>query len=354
MNKKSTIDLIKESIYCDTIVRDKELYDSPTKAYYDDLLQALSIEDFPIIEINTINKRTYTFESISDKRYYLVFDHYFLDCIHEIDQIIWGKYDFLFLNSFIYKMLAEECYSNRKYALSIQFAGQYLITIDEVIKEYNEKSSDESIPNALFIQQAFLIAHELFHYVLNRDPSLLSTGIRKKREFLKSLQMKPIQGLLKKHTDDLHFLEECLCDATGLIQAIDIARSLGKMNAAEAASVSAMAIMGQTTVTTIQEAVKKSPDISFELIMEKSTARLMHFMAFAPQYIEDSFSVDESRMFMQKAHSMYTVWLFNTQLPVVGKLNTYKKDFQENPVRDSLSIKELGKAKDTLIQVFCI
>ena len=56
MNKKSTIDLIKESIYCDTIVRDKELYDSPTKAYYDDLLQALSIEDFPIIEINTINK----------------------------------------------------------------------------------------------------------------------------------------------------------------------------------------------------------------------------------------------------------------------------------------------------------
>ena len=194
MNKKSTIDLIKESIYCDTIVRDKELYDSPTKAYYDDLLQALSIEDFPIIEINTINKRTYTFESISDKRYYLVFDHYFLDCIHEIDQIIWGKYDFLFLNSFIYKMLAEECYSNRKYALSIQFAGQYLITIDEVIKEYNEKSSDESIPNALFIQQAFLIAHELFHYVLNRDLSLLSTGIRKKREYIKSLQMIPIQS----------------------------------------------------------------------------------------------------------------------------------------------------------------
>lgn len=90
------------------------------------------------------------------------------------------------------------------------------------------------------------------------------------------------------------------------------------------------------------------------MIMEKSTARLMHFMAFAPQYIEDAFSVDESRIFMQKAHSMYAVWLLNTQLPIVGKLNTYKKDFQENPVRDSLGIKELGQAKDTLIQVFCI
>ncbi len=350
----SSIDLIKESIYCDTIVRGKEFNDSPTQAYYDNLLQALSIEDFPLIEINTINKRTYTFESVSDKRYYLVFDHYFLDCIHEIDQIIMGKKSPPFLNSFFYKVLAEECYSNRKYALSIQFAGQYMNTLDNVIKEYNENHPDDSIPNALFTQQAFLIAHELFHYVLNRDPSLLSTGIEKKRQYIDSLRQTSIGNILKKHTDDQHFLEECLCDTTGLIQAIDIARSLGKMNAAEAASVSAMAIMGQTTVSTIQEAVKKSLAISFEMIMGKSTARLLHFMAFASQYIEDTFSVDESRMFMQKAHSMHEDWLLKTQLFIIEKLITCKKDFQENPVRDGLSIKELGRAKDTLIQVFCI
>lgn len=350
----SSIDLIKKSIYCDTIVRDKEFSDSPTKVYYDNLLQALSIKDFPLIEINTINKRIYTCESISDKRYYLVFDHYFLDCIHEIDQIILGKHDLTFLDSFVYKTLAEECYSNRKYALSIQFAGQYMNTLDDVIKEYYEKRSDDPIPNALFIQQAFLIAHELFHFVMNKDPSLLSTGIEKKRQYIDSLRQISIGNVLKKQTDDQHFLEECLCDTTGLIQAIDIARSLGKMNAAEVASVSAMAIMGQTTVTTIQEAVKESLVISFEMIMEKSIARIMHFMAFASQYIEDSFSVDESRIFMQKAHSMHEDWLLKTQLRIIEKLITCKIDFQENPVRDGLSIKELGRAKDTLIQVFRI
>ena len=312
----SSIDFIKESIYCDTIVRDKEYTDSATKAYYDDLLRALSIEDFPLIEINTINKQTYMFESVGDKRFYLVFDHYFLDCIHEINQIIMDKHGSVFLNSFLDKTMAEECYCNRRYALSIQFAGQYLNTLDSVIKEYDEKCSVDSLPNALFIQQAFLIAHELFHYVLNKDASLLSTGKEKKRQFINSLKNTAIEDLLKKYIDDQLFLEECLCDATGLIQAIDIARSLGKMDVAEAAAVSVMAIMGQITISTIK--------------------------------------VDDSREFMHKTRGMYASWLVKIQIPIIEKLKTYKKDFQNDPIRDSLDIEELNGAKQVLMQIFNI
>lgn len=350
----SSIDFIKESIYCDTIVRDKEYTDSATKAYYDDLLRALSIEDFPLIEINTINKQTYMFESVGDKRFYLVFDHYFLDCIHEINQIIMDKHGSVFLNSFLDKTMAEECYCNRRYALSIQFAGQYLNTLDSLIKEYDEKRSVDSLPNALFIQQAFLIAHELFHYVLNKDASLLSTGKEKKRQFINSLKNTAIEDLLKKYIDDQLFLEECLCDATGLIQAIDIARSLGKMDVAEAAAVSVMAIMGQITISTIQEAVKDSLNISFEMVVEKSQARLMHFLAFAPQYIEGYFTVDDSREFMHKTRGMYASWLVKIQIPIIEKLKTYKKDFQNDPIRDSLDIEELNGAKQVLMQIFNI
>ena len=350
----SNIDLIKESIYCDTIVRNEEYTNSATKAYYDDLLQALSIEDFPLIEINTINKRTYMCENISDKRYYLVFDHYFMDCIHEINQIIMDKYGQGFLDSFLNKTLAEECYCNRRYALSILFAEQYLSSLDKVIKEYSKKCSNNSHSDALFIQQAFLIAHELFHYVLNKDASLLSTGIEKKRRFIYSLLNTSIEDLMKKYINDNLFLEECLCDTTGLIQAIEIARSLSKMNITEVVSVSAMALMGQITITTIQEAVRKRLNISFEIIIEKSNARLMHFLAFAPQFIEANFSVDESRIFMQKFSSMYSSWLFKIQLPIIEKLITHGKVFKEDSARDSLGIEELRRARQVLIQVFNI
>lgn len=347
----SRIDLIKKSIYCRTIVRKQNLVNSATQAYYDDLLRALSIDDFPLIEIDTINKRTYTCETYGDKRYYLVFDQYLLECIYEIDQIMVGVYSSRYLDSFISKIIAEECYSNRRYALSIHFATQYMNTLDSVISEYNAKCTDELIPNALFIQQAFLIAHELFHFVLNKDPTLLATGIEKKRQFLDS-QQASIGGVIKKYIDNQYFLEECLCDATGLIQAIEIARSLEKMNIAEAATVAAMAIMGQITVSTIQEAAKKTPTVSYKATEEKLMARLMHFMAFAPQYIEENFSLDESRKFMQNARSMYNAWLQNTQLLVDKKLNAYTNDLQGD--RDSLSIDDLEQAKETLKQVFCL
>lgn len=348
----SSIDLIKASIYCDTIVRKDEYNYSATKEYYDYLLQALSIEDFPLIEINTINKRTYMCESISDNRYYLVFDHYFLDCIYEIDQIVMDKHGPIFLDSFLNKTLAEECYCNRRYALSILFSGQYMKTLDKVIKEYNKEDSNNSLSTPLFIQQAFLIAHELFHYVLNKDASLLSTGIEKKRLFIRSLLDTSIKDLMEKHINDRVFLEECLCDATGMMQAIEISRSLGKMNVEEAASASAMAIMGQITISTIQEAVRKSLDISFDNVLDKSKARLMHFLAFAPQYIEERFSVEESRIFMKKFRSMHLSWLYKIQLPIIDKLITYRKDFKENFNRDSMSIEELGRTRQVLIQIF--
>lgn len=348
----SSVDLIKESIYCDTIVRKEEYSNSSTKAYYDDLLRALSIEDLPLIEINTINKRTYMCESLSDKRFYLVFDHYFLDSIHEINQITLDNHGQLFLDSFLNKSLSEECYCNRRYALSVLFATKYMNTLEDVIEEYYKECDSNN--NVLFIQQAFLIAHELFHYILNIDSSLLSKGIEKKGQFINSMQDTSLEDLINKHAKDNYFLEECLCDATGVIQAIEIARSMNKMNVVKAASASAMAIMGQITIATIQEAVRRQLQFSSDTIIEKSNARLMHFLAFVPQYIEEFFSIDESRIFMQESRKMYSAWLLKTQLPIIEKLITYRKDFEEDFVRGSLDLEELGRVRQVLIQIFNI
>ena len=53
------IDFIKRIITEGTITRDQELSYKETEEYYNDIVQALNIENFPLISINTIEKKTY-------------------------------------------------------------------------------------------------------------------------------------------------------------------------------------------------------------------------------------------------------------------------------------------------------
>ena len=53
------IDFIKRIITEGTITRDQELSYKETEVYYNDILQALNIENFPLIPINTIEKNLY-------------------------------------------------------------------------------------------------------------------------------------------------------------------------------------------------------------------------------------------------------------------------------------------------------
>ena len=81
------IDFIKRIITEGTITRDQELSYTETEVYYNDIVQALNIENFPLISINTIEKKTYMLQA-SDGQCYLVFDHYLLEYMHLLNQFV--------------------------------------------------------------------------------------------------------------------------------------------------------------------------------------------------------------------------------------------------------------------------
>ena len=81
------IDFIKRFITEGTITRDQELSYKETEVYYNDIVQALNIENFPLISINTIEKKTYMLQE-SNGQCYLVFDHYLLEYMHLLNQFV--------------------------------------------------------------------------------------------------------------------------------------------------------------------------------------------------------------------------------------------------------------------------
>lgn len=78
-------DRVKESILGVTYVREEVVPNSATEQYYNDLRKAIGLEDFPLILVNTIEKKTYITEC--NNHFFLVFDCYLLeimDCLNQI------------------------------------------------------------------------------------------------------------------------------------------------------------------------------------------------------------------------------------------------------------------------------
>ena len=58
------------------------------------------------------------------------------------------------------------------------------------------------------------------------------------------------------------------------------------------------------------------------------------------------------RLISIKVNNANLSWLYKIQLPIIDKLITYRKDFKEDSNRDSMSIEELGRIRQVLIQIF--
>ena len=52
------LDFVKKTIIEETVVRDEVLNNDATQQYYTDLTEALQIKEFPLICVNTIEKKT--------------------------------------------------------------------------------------------------------------------------------------------------------------------------------------------------------------------------------------------------------------------------------------------------------
>lgn len=352
------LDLIKKSIYDDTVARDTILDNASTKLYYKDLLEALSIKNFPLIEVNTIAKKTYMLECISSAQCYLVFDHYLIENIHILNQIVLGENKSTQLDAFFFKIMAEECYANSKITLAIKFASNYLNIIEVVIKQYLEEQFADQIPNYLFSQQAFLIAHELFHFILNRDSSLYSKGIKSKTRYLKTIydyvyiRDTDLASFMQKYIKDIGLIEECFCDSTGIIQAIDVGFKLGKLNIVESSLAVALAIMNQFTVSLVQSVVKQSGMRSYDGVFSLFNIRILHFKIYTFRYIKKFFSKYEAQIFQLEVENIYMSWLKKVQLPIIKKLYSLTEELNKYSELDLYESEALKSAKKVLRQIF--
>ena len=179
----SKLDFIKRTITEGTIARDCELDYKETENYYRDISQALSIENFPLISVNTIEKKTYMLQA-GDGQCYLVFDHYLLEYMHLLNQFAMAEEPSKQVESLFNKILSEECFTRHKKNAAVQFAARYMENISEVIREYMKSEKKKNLPDYLFVQQAFLIAHELFHFYIHKNPHYDEEGVLSKKRFL--------------------------------------------------------------------------------------------------------------------------------------------------------------------------
>lgn len=349
------IDFIKRIITEGTITRDQELSYKETEVYYNDIVQALNIENFPLISINTIKKKTYMLQA-SDGQCYLVFDHYLLEYMHLLNQFVIEKDKSLQVEALFYKIMSEECFSRHKMGAAIHFAGEYMNNIDYVIQDYMEERVADHIPSYLFVQQAFLIAHELFHFFIHKNPNYDREGIQSKRRFLNRIYNYVLDknadtaAMIKKAVDETDMAEECLCDSTAMIQGIDVGIKTGKMDIVDCGVSAGLALMNQYTISTIQDTVKHSGDMTYERLQNLFNFRIVHLKAFTDLYIKEYGSSEKARLYQYKVEQIYKNWFEKVNTPIMHLLVKVNRRLKEEPM--SVSGSEKRKIIDTLRAVY--
>lgn len=352
MNK---LDFVRRTITDGTIVRDQELNYKETEAYYKEIVQSMHIEKFPLLSVNTIEKKTYMLQG-SDGRCYLVFDYYLLECIHLLNQFVTGEGKLFQTESLFYKILSEECFTRHKIGAAIHFSAEYMKNISNVIQQYMEEKTAAHMPDYLFVQQAFLIAHELFHFFVHKNPYYDKEGIQSKKRFLYRIynyvrnRNTETAAIIKKAVDEASMAEECLCDSTAVIQAIDVGIKTGKMNVVDCGISAALALMNQFTISIIQDTVKYSGDMTYERQQNLFNFRIVHLKAFTDLYIREHYSAEEAKLYQDKIEQIHKMWLEKVNTPVMHLLVGENRWLREEPM--SVNRREHQKILETLKMVY--
>lgn len=317
-------DRVKNSILDTTIVRKDVSYNSATEQYYKDLMELLHIDDFPMILINTIEKKTYIVES--NKKYFLVFDYYLMEIMDFFNQHIFGNDFSNSLEPFFLKILSEELYTKNNIPVAMEFAGKYMERREDVDKSCKEKNYVEITKEYLFIQQAFLIAHEFFHFYIHKNPAKETQGLLSKKRFLKGIynyvnEREPEMAyLMMDIIEDKNVIEECLCDATAVMQAINVGLKHGRLDSIELGVAAAVALMNQFTISIIQDTVKFDGDISYDRIQNLFNFRLLHLKVFSSLYIKELGSEDEQKKYLIRVEDIYSQWMKSVCSPIIYML----------------------------------
>lgn len=346
-------DRVRKIILDETVVRCEVDSNSAIEQYYNDLIEALHIEGFPLISINTIEKKTYILES--NKQYFLIFDYYLMEIMHFLNRAILCNNFSDKLDPFFYMTASEECYLYHNIEAAIDFASKYMDKLDDVIEWYIKDNGIDTSSEYLFVQQAFLIAHEFFHFDIRKNPERQKQGMLSKEAFLKKIYNHAnakelttaftIADIIK----DENVVEECLCDSTAVIQAIDVSQKIGKLDVVESGIAIAMAVMNQHIISVIRDTVHFSGDISYERYQILSSFRLLHLKAFTSIYIKDITSEIEQKKYQLQVENIYNQWLDKVYRPIMSMLLDHNNLLKD---KSDLSPEELKRAKKVLKQFF--
>lgn len=336
-------------------VREDIIGETAVGYYYDYLTSELKVNNLPIIICNTLEKRT-SFVETHKNQFFLVFDNYVVELFHQLNEFILRDDTDKDVETFFYKTISEECYIRLQYEAAMYFAGQYLNGLDAMLCRSNLKDSLTPIPDYLFVQQAFLIAHELSHFWTR-----VSFKSQRKYVNAKKAALYNIYEYAKKNYSDVsdallsgikssNMYEECLCDTVGLVQAIDIGTKLKNVTALECSTACMLALMNLCVLSMVSLIVEKVGNFSYDGILNKYNTRILQLKYYTSKYLREYFSVNDGKEYEDIVEEITYKWLFKVAAPILelGLKNMGRLGGDSH----NLSQNELIRIKAVLKQIY--
>ena len=285
--------------------------------YFPFIVENLGLSDTEIFTCNTLQRRS-CYVRIRDKKFILL-DNYSLELFLIFNQFIVDGVDLAQLNALYDKIMWESYFVNG----NDTFAAIYCLLALNALKACHpitiKQISKNTEPRLIYVQQVFLVAHELMHSWFDSSPEDYLKQKEIIEEMMQTLFADKYPQLVLSYDDD--YKEELSCDHIATYLAMDIGINQYR-NSPEMTSVSIMlALCHQFILFCIDQWAKDewgesiSRDFNIRLTIAKAYIR-----NYLKRYIPDSLSVVNEEL-----ESVYQAWLNNHFVALIDYLVTQKK-----------------------------
>lgn len=334
---------MNKTILASRTISGEPLAESSTREFYKYLVSQYGISELPLIMCNSLEKKTCL--TYRNGKSYLVFDTSTIELFHMLNVAMESPFPDDYLKAIFYLFSSEQYFLNGRYSLALQFAAKYLNVLDVVMKcmKYEIDNRNDDL---LFIQQAFLLSHEVYHYWLSLDIDRYNLAIRKKSNLLNNIYVYAQQILeselgefFKKAIGNSVFVEECLCDSMGAISAINIGSVLKQQDESKAASSIIKAVGFQFILSCIESFNEQINSEIKHSDLSEFNIRMLQLKAFLSKLLRNDYGSDVSDIF---ENSIESIDLFISHaIDYLGKL--YSKE--------SLALKAFFYDDDTKVDL---
>jgi hypothetical protein len=190
------------------------------KGYYKSILEHFEIDDLSILICNTLQRRT----SITkyNREYILVFDNYVLELFSIFNQLVFDCADERYIEALYYRILSEAYFVCEKYNLSLRFNYKYVLIMKSLPLLEIREISKSSEPKLSYIQQAFILSHEVVHYLFDTNNNAKENYMGTTKTVIKNIsKYERFSQIYNSLTEN--YLEEYACDHIAVYLALDVA-----------------------------------------------------------------------------------------------------------------------------------